>query len=228
MFSTLEAPAAYGTLVYALATLIWKGSGLDWVPYLGAAWARIFLPGNEENDLAQYPRRPDDEDFWHLVYLLMYGVFGTTAQFCGLLITRRDLRNRESLVLYSRIYGSFHIIIGLHHFIWSLKKAYGKLELWRFHLPGVYVGTTLSALILIYHAYMIVKVNARTANMQDICYRKAVMDTSTCCTFISFMIFLISNLVGLETSYEMNRFLWAITMYLVPVVLLLGFVFRPK
>lgn len=94
----------------------------------------------------------------------MYGVLGSTAQFCGLWITRRRLRNRESFVLYARIYAVFHIIIGIHHLIWSWKKAYGKLELWRFQLPGTYAGTTLSVLILLYHAYNIVKVNTRTAN----------------------------------------------------------------
>ena len=229
MFAALETPAAYGTLGFASVTLIWKLNGLDWLPILGAAFTRIFLPndGGEDDGIAQYPRRPDDESFWHWVYLLMYGVFGTMAQFCGLLITRRKMRNRESLVLYARIYGAFHIMIGMHHLIWSLKKAYGKLELWRFHLPGVYAGTTLSALILIYHAYNIVKVNARTANLQDICFRKAVMDTSTCCTFISFVVFLVANILGVETSYETNQKLWALTMYLVPVILLLGFVMRP-
>ena len=249
LFSTLEVPTAHGAFGYALASLVWKGIGVDWIPVLGSAWEQIFLGsaagGNDATTTsstgvpatatatAQYPRRhggDDDEAFWHWVYLLMYGVLGTTAQFCGLLITRRRLRNRESLVLYTRIYGVFHIIIGLHHFIWSLNKApsslsYGKLELWRFHLPGVYVGTTLSAMILMYHAsHLVFRTNIRTAHLPDICYRKSIMDTATCVTFISFVIFLMANTIGWKTSFQTNQFLWAITMYMVPVVLVLGFV----
>ena len=50
------------------------------------------------------------------------------------------------------------------------------------------------------------------------------MDTATCVTFISFVIFLMANTIGWKTSFQTNQFLWAITMYMVPVVLVLGFV----
>ena len=178
-----------------------------------------------EDKLPQYPRRPEDEDFWRLVYFAMYGLFATQAQYGGLMISKRTI-TREALVLYSRIYGAFHLVIGVHHLMWSLKRDHGKLEIWRYHLPGVYAGTTLSALIMMYHAFCIVRVNGRTANLTDICYRKAVLDTASFATLISSAGFLVCNIAGIETSFETERMLWAITMYSIPTILVLSFVLQ--
>lgn len=225
LFAKLEKPVAYATFAFAFATLIWKSPiGVDWIPIVGPAWNEIFSTGsNGSRPIAQYPRRSQDESFWHWVYFFMYGVLGSVAQYGGIQISKRSI-TRESLILYARIYGFFHILIGTHHLVWSVKRAHGKLELWRFSLPGVYLGTTVAALILLYHAVHIVRVTVRTADIKDICYRKSVMDTATCSTFVSFIAFLIANAAGIQTSYQTDRLLWALTMYLVPVVLVLGFV----
>jgi hypothetical protein len=185
----------------------------------------MFRADSEQIDkIPQYPRRQaEDEDSWHAVYFLMYGCLGTLAQYGGIMISKRTI-TREMLVLYARIYGIFHMIIGIHHLIWSWNLSqYGKLELWRFDLPGVYFGTGASALILIDHAFCVAQVTVRSADLKDICHRKSVMDTATCATFISVVAFLIVNMAGIETSFQTERLLWAVTMYLVPVVLVLGF-----
>jgi DMSO/TMAO reductase YedYZ heme-binding membrane subunit len=93
---------------------------------IGPAWQGIFRADGDK--IAQYPRRdaPEDENFWHIVYFIMYGCLGTLAQDGGIMITKRSI-TREALVLYARIYGTFHIIIGIHHLIWSWNLSHGKL-----------------------------------------------------------------------------------------------------
>ena len=192
----------------------------------GSAWRNIFQihyanrSGNAKA-FPQYPRRTEDEEFWENVYFLMYGAFGTLAQFCGILISKRAI-SRVALVLYSRIYALFHAVIGIHHLLWSFSHSHGKLQLWRFQLPGVYATTGFSAIILIYHALYMARGTVRTANLKEVCWRKNVMDTATCTTFLSVIIFLLANMTETETSVRTDRIWWGITMYSVPVVLLLG------
>ncbi|CAB9509735.1 expressed unknown protein [Seminavis robusta] len=227
MFAALEKPVAYGAFLYASTTLMWKAVGVDWIPVLGASMKAIFTSPDNEEQLPQYPRRndKDDESLWHVIYLLMYGVLGTLAQYGGLKISSRKIASRQTLVFWCRVYALFHIVIGTHHLLWSLKlQRYGKLELWRYQLPAVYELTGVAALGLIYQAVAIGRVTSRNADIKDICHRKAVMDTVTCCTFLSFVAFLIANMAGIQTSFETERIWWALTMYPVPVVLLLGFV----
>ena len=143
---------------------------------------------------------------------------------------------------YIRIYCSFHFIIGIHHLLWSIFVGnYGKLELWRFRLPGVYVGTMFAAILLLYMSISLLfmsfsssspsTVSTTTATnsiLQRVCYRKSIIDTSTCATFISFVVFLTANAFGIDLSYETERIWWGITMYLVPVILVVGIINEPS
>lgn len=88
----------------------------------------IFRPVVEGSKLPQYtyPRRPDDEELWNLVYLFMYGILGIAAQWGGLQISSRKI-SKDRVVWYARLYGSFHLVLAMHHLIWSQKRNYGKL-----------------------------------------------------------------------------------------------------
>lgn len=226
MFAKIEVGVAHAAFAAALASLLWESPvGVDWIPVLGPAMNAIFHVEGSSKEFPQYPRRSEDEGFWRGVFLVMYGALGSLAQFGGLRISKRTI-TRESLIFYSTLYGFFHMVIAVHHLAWSCNRSHGKLEIWRFDLPGIYLGTVLSALTLMYHAYKIGHVNIRTADIKDICYRKSVMDTATCSTFISFIAFLIANLAGIETSPQADRIWWGVTMYLVPVILVLGYVMK--
>ena len=231
MFADLEIPMAYSALGFASMSLLWKSPfGIDWIPLVGPAWEQIFTAHSAADNTAripQYPRRAEGDDFWHIVYLMMYGVLGTTAQYCGIMISRRSI-SRTTLVLYSRIYACFHVVIGIHHLIWSQNMAHGKLQLWQFNLPGTYLGTSLTAVGMIYQAYKIGRGDIQSADVKDICYRKSVLDTATITTFISFVAFLVCNMLGIETSFNVDRLLWGMTMYTVPLVVLAGFLLQPK
>lgn len=248
MFAALEKPVAYAAFFFASASLLWKAVGVNWVPVLGDAWDTVFeSPQGDDKVLPQYPRRRGgDEELWHVIYLTMYGVLGTAAQYGGLLISASSTpslrKYRLSVVFWCRLYAFFHFTIGCHHILWSLRlRDYGKLELWRYKLPLIYELTGLTALGLLYHASCItistlkmstdtttVKENVSSGinvgDIREVRHRKAVMDTCTCTTFISFIVFLVTNMLGFKTSFETERILWAVTMYPVPLVLLLGFV----
>ena len=219
-FSAIEPFMAYVAFMCAVLTLVWKTAGtLAWVPWLGPAFEQIF-------DL-QYPRRPgDDESLWRVVYLCMYGVWGVASQYCGLVMSRNKSKHQQkstSLVMQGRIFASFHAVIAVHHLGWacySQNHPYGKLQLQRFNLPGVYVCTAVAALALAYHACQLLF--SVDSDVRLIYHRKAVMDTATACTLQSFVVFWVSNLLGVETSSAMQRFWWGVTMYSVPVVVLVG------
>lgn len=232
MFAALEKPMAYCAFSFAFVTLVWKSPlGIGWVPVVGPAILKIFTPGDnnydqkdDEDKLAQYPRRTEDEALWHLIHLCIYGILGTAVQYGGILISKRTI-TRQSLIFYARLYGGFHLIIGMHYLIWSQKRNHSKLELWSYGLPEVYLGTALATLGLVYHAFCIASVNIRSADVKDICYRKAVLDTATVTTFMSFAV---CSMAGIETSFQTERLLWAATTYSVPVVVALSLVLRPK
>ena len=91
----LEKPFAYLAFSFALGTLIWKAFGVDWIPIMGDAWNGIFQNvSQDEESIAQYPRRSEAEDFWNITYLFMYGILGTLAQYGGILISTRNLPSR--------------------------------------------------------------------------------------------------------------------------------------
>ena len=268
---------AYSAFIYAFVTLLWKSPfiGINWIPYIGTAWNEIFMTPtattttsiNDDDvdeyapsptttsSIPQYPRRVEDELFWNIVYLFMYGLFGTIAQYCSIMISRARSNSRNNfksssgsdnrvdriaLMIYARIYSSYHMVIGIHHFVWCVRwilnfPNYGKLQLYKFNLPGIYVMTSITAIAMIYQAYIIFTkcstvyaVKLSTTIQEEICYRKSILDTATITTFISFIIFLLCNLGGIVTSYDMNRLLWGLTMYNVPIIVFLGYILQPK
>lgn len=233
VFRYLEKPFACITLSLAAVTLIWKAFGLHWLPTLGAATHAIFEV-KQNGDLAQYPRRPEDEAFWNIVYLLMYGLLGTTAQYGGLIISsRHDVVRKNSgtqttdaskkLARWAQLYAIFHTIIGYHHICWALNyRRYGKLEMWRYDFPFIHALTALTAFGLICHALQILRgvTGKSKIHWNDIGSRKTIMDACTITTFTSFFVFLLYNAANIQTTFEMERFWWAITMY--PVVAVLG------
>lgn len=223
MFASLEKPMANVVFACSVFALLWKSPlGIAWIPGVGAGWLGMFAPGGEDGaKLAQLPRRSEDETFWGIVYFLMYGVLATAAQYGGLQLSKRSVA-RSRLELYAKLYGIFHVVIGVHHLLWSLATpagSYGKFELWRYNLPGSYEGTALAALLMIYNAVMILTVRG---SIREICLRKAVLDTASLCTFIAAAFFCVCNLAGIETTFETERIVWAITMYSLPVVMILG------
>ena len=255
----LEQPMAYMAFTCALVTLVLKCpivGIIESIPIVGKSMTDIFNkvhvpnPSNDDDDdasddessllLPQYPRRLDDENFWNTMYFVMYGLFGTIAQYSSLQITlmknkkkttKKTTLSQKSLVLYSRWYGMFHITIAIHHLMWSCNVEYGKLQLYKFHLPGTYVGPFLASFVLLYLGYQIgfgTNMNTSSSSFNQIRYYKSIMDTTTCTTFISFIIFFICNVLGIETNYNIDRILWGITMYLAPMVVIFGHIFQPK
>jgi len=169
----------------------------------------------------QYPRRSEYEELWNTVYLLMYGVLGTCAQYGGIVVSttserKNPYKEANSWKMWARLYASLHFVIGVHHLLWSLhpNHAYRKLELWRYELPFIYELTALTALGYIYHAYRIFI----ATDLSIACSHKTVLDCCTCATFVSFVYFWGTNVVRIETSFETERLWWALTMYLAPVV----------
>jgi hypothetical protein len=114
------------------------------------------------------------------------------------------------------------LVLGLHHLMWSLNRDYGKLELWRYNLPGIYIWTLITSVGSIYNA--IHWPNSNWKSVQDLYHRRAVMDTLTVTTLISFLIFTVYNKLGITTSFEFEEKAWAAAMFGLPIVLVLGVV----
>lgn len=222
MFKSLEKSSAYIAFSLAVFTVLTK------IPSLtrsSLSQNKLFITVDADYVIdyeigPQYPRREPDEYFWNMFYFLIYGCLGSVAQYGSIKISSGNVSSRDNLMAWSSLYACFHLIIGIHHFIWSVKSDYGKLQLWIFNLPLAYELSALSALACIYHAYRI-----RTCNgdLKDICHRKAVLDTVVVCTFISVFGFVFANAVGMQVSYQMSRFLWAITFYSMVAVITYGF-----
>lgn len=239
--SSLELPAAYFTFAVSVTAFIWKTVGVAWIPMVGPAFMTIF---SDDETRPQYPRRAEDEDFWNVVYLCMYGVLGSLAQWGGIALSKAkhqssQIENRYqepasmplSLRFWAGLYSIFHLIIGCHHLLWSLNKNHGKLELWRYNLPFVYELTGLSALGLCFHAHCILREALfcganNSMNLQDVRSRKTVMDCCSILTLVSLLVFLVANMMGIETTYESERVWWSLTMYPIPVALLVGTIYR--
>ena len=90
---TFDLTVAYLTFFFAAVTLLWKSPiGIDWIPIVGTAFNKIFRDpsrlgtdtgdGDDEQQQQpqQYPRRKEDEEFWHIIYLWMYGYFKSRKQ----------------------------------------------------------------------------------------------------------------------------------------------------
>lgn len=99
--------------------------------------------------------------------------------------------------------------------------------MWRFNLPGVYIGTAFVSLGMLHLSMQLLCTTEKTP-LVEICHRKAVMDSVTVGTLISCLAFVTFNMAGMLTSFETERVLWAATFYNLPVVRLLGAVTQPK
>ena len=147
----VEIPFANFTIFMAVLSLVWKSSaGLAWLPLgLGEAFQSMFDPRENPDRPTQYPRQPNDEEIWGWIYFCMYGLVGVVGQYNGRLMSLTSNRNLNSqnfgsgFFRQTMLYGMFHIIIGLHHLMWSIsglmnsdspKTTYGKLEMWKLQL----------------------------------------------------------------------------------------------
>ena len=195
----------------------------------------MFLSG-DDGSVAQYPRRNNSEDDgWNTVYFWMYGLLGVVGQWSGWQLSKiqstvpsniykSHSKQQSTINFYCYAYGLFHLVIGLHHLRWSFDKSYGKLELWRYDLPGIYEWTLLTAVGCIYEAMMILAWpnNKQQSSIATVRKRKAVLDTVSVTTLFSFVVFVVCNAVGVPTSFAVETKLWAVTMYGLPIVLALG------
>mmetsp|Transcript_10271 Transcript_10271/g.24662 ORF Transcript_10271/g.24662 Transcript_10271/m.24662 type:complete len:318 (+) Transcript_10271:118-1071(+) len=263
----IEMPMADLTLVMTIISLIWKSRiGLGWLPFgIGTAFDRImagpreggssgsssiggdFDGGFDNNRPAQYPRRVggnnnNDEQFWVWVYFCMYGILGFFAQYGG-----RKLSQDQPLVRWSLLYGTFHIVLAGHHLMWSLsgwwyggqQSTYGKLELWRYDLPGLYPVTALASFIMMLQAGRIISMalvsssssRGRRGSKGRLAYMhltkirqiKTVLDLCSVWTLFSFIFFWIFNIIGFDPPMIVDRVLWALTMYPLPFIASTGF-----
>jgi hypothetical protein len=261
-FASLEIPMANLTLAMTIISLIWKSPiGLGWLPFgLGPAFLQITetrgpssLFSSSGGDIVdyhtrppQYPRRVSDgvggdDNFWNLVYFCMYGLLGFWAQYGG-----RKLSQGQPLVRWSLLYGTFHMILAGHHIMWAVTRMmmdsdtttggshsnYGKLELWRYNLPGLYVVTASTSLIMLYQSGRIISMvlvssgssrgrrgtKGRLSYMHLIKIRriKTIFDTCSVWTLFAFLFFWVFNLVDYDAPMIVDRILWAATMYPLP------------
>ena len=269
LMTKMEMPMADVTLAMTIISLVWKSRiGLGWIPFgIGSAFDRIFAVPREgdssgssvggdgdfgKNRPAQYPRRvggnndgdddDDDEQFWVWIYFCMYGILGFFAQYGG-----RKLSQDQPLVRWSLLYGTFHIVLAGHHLMWSLsgwwnggpQSTYGKLELWRYELPGLYPVTALASLIMMIQAGRIISMalvsssssRGRRGSKGRLAYMhltkirqiKTILDFGSIWTLFSFIFFWIFNVVGFDPPMIVDRVLWALTMYPLPFIASMGF-----
>lgn len=144
-FAAVELPLAWFNFVMAVTVVVWKlAGGMAWfTPFgLGAAFDRVFTDG-------YYPRKPRQELEYNFLFLLLYGVVGTMAQWSGLQLARRRDRvgaappaRGESLLVSTAnadkwrannahfLFGCFHVLMGCYHsaVVWS-HGAIGKTAL---------------------------------------------------------------------------------------------------
>lgn len=238
------------TLFMTVLSVLWKSPiGVKWIPFLGPAMMQIMetrMEGQGDGDAvyqrpAQYPRRQGDDDDdakWEFIYLCMYGIFGVLAQYGG-----RKLSQGQPLVRWALLYGIFHLTLGVHHLMWAvpgvLGNQYGKLELWRYELPGAYATTAFAALIMMAQAGRIlcmvmvaggssrgrkgVQGRLSTMHLHKIRHIKSVLDTCSVWTLFGFLFFWIFNLLGIHESMDVDRVLWALTMFPVPLIAIQAF-----
>lgn len=252
-----------------IALLWKSSIGLKWLPFgLGPAFDQItsqtprpYTYSSPVEELissrpAQYPRRGSsltgvdgdvdvdgDERFWTMVYFCMYGLMGFFAQYGG-----RKLSQDQPLVRWSLLYGTFHLAMAGHHLCWAISgmwndggrtSTYGKLELWKFNLPGCYAVTAVTSMIMMAQAGRIILMalvsssssrgrrasKGRLAQMHLTKIRqiKTVLDFCSVWTLLAFVVFWMFNLIGFDAPMIVDRILWAVTFYPMPWLAAVGF-----
>lgn len=211
---SLETPLAFAPLGGALLTVVWKTCGLHFLP----GYEEIFAEGD-----AQYPVRKINLAVWNWIYLAMYGILGTVAQYNGLRISL-DKPNRKPQVnpitrRRAQILGLFHCVIGLHHTLWAVADS-GRLELERFDMPGgrTLIGGIVGAWTAL-HGFRLLTIKTGDS-LDKVIRHKVVVDAVSQATYIGLFVFLPANWVGYR-DYTFERNTWIVTFF-TPLAILVG------
>ncbi|MCH9681680.1 MAG: hypothetical protein K0V04_09625 [Deltaproteobacteria bacterium] len=201
-----EAPLAYICVSLAVATLVWKTVGLDFIP----GWEDMFGGVG-----AQYPRRVVPMSrAWGLAYLLVYGCLGTAATVAGVLVTRyrTDLHSPAGPLVSrcAKIHGLFHVVLGCHHTLWAATGgAWGHLTLEQFDLPGFYIVGGIGGLGAGLHGLRLLLSSSADPTLR-IVRSKIAVDGVSFLTFISVVVLFPMNALGMQRVPELERISWAL------------------
>lgn len=201
-----EVPLALTCLGLALITLIWKTVGLEFVP----GWEEMFGGVG-----SQYPRRDESlAPAWKISYLMMYGVLGTAATTAGLIVScRRGALTAPAGAAVStlaRILGAFHVLIGIHHTLWAVSSgAWGNLTLEQFDLPGLYVVAAVVGCATGLHGLRLLLSRSDEPTYR-IVRSKIAVDGASLLTFVSVLIFLPMNALGMTRIADLEQAAWAL------------------
>lgn len=210
--ASAHTPLAVAAIVLAVTTVLWKTIGLSFVPGWDAVWGHA--------PEAQYSRRPSDNDSaWQLFYLVMYGIFGSVAQFAGLSLSlaapKPGTQGSKGIInstnrYKARLLGLFHVVIGVHHGAWALTRKWGRLELSYLGLPlGGYMLAGIVAMLAAWKGAQMLFTGS-DSTWSVVLRQKALADAVSLMTIIPLVGFLVCNWIGYRDAV-VERGLWLVT-----------------
>ena len=189
-------------------TMVWKSVGLTWIPFgIGKAWDSIYVP-QPGYEVAQYPRRTENEHFWNTYYFVMYGVWGTYAQYSSYRIAAKtaapltkDAVAPGWMITAGRHLGAFHAYMFLHHGLWAaLSPNFGKFLVSKWKIPCPMAQTAALCVWIGFHGAKLVATSKGKTTAAEIRRRTTMINTTTIIVGSVAAGFLIENLLGVRSA----------------------------
>lgn len=229
---------AAGALCVALFSLVHTSVGCGAIPVVGPAIKEMFK-GTPDS---YYPRRgtgadgspASDESTYRLLYLCMYGIFGTIAQLAGWFLSASFVSQKKQKqksdaptvvmgkrgALMANVYGSFHFMIGLHHMLYSFYGSrYGKLQL---HLVGLgnlfgYLAVAFAAMQCMYLGHLLYSATPKT-RASRVLRRKTVLDTVSVASAAQMFVFIPAIIKGTALPPHVKQYTWIASIFVLPCI----------
>jgi hypothetical protein len=228
-----ETALSYAGLLLTGITLVWKTVGLSVIPGFDAIWGSSQYPQRGD----RFPSSSATLSFsWDAYYLLLYGIIGCYAQWNALQLTTSQTtwkstetgtpitgrKQTTATARQARKYGIFHVIMGVHHTVWSCTRSWGRLGLERFQLPlnYGYLPFTAGSLCCTYHGWKLTQTKAGTGNedqttpLDETIRHKTLLDTASILSCIPLFCFLPLNwFPNMERNRTFERNVWMATVW---------------
>ena len=211
VLSKAELPLAVVDLTGTLLVCVWKTLGLAFLP----GWNDMFGRVGEGK---QYPvRNHGSWPVWvELMYLSLYGVLGSYAQFGSLQMAKEEEESSivtDATIRRSKVLGLFHTILAGHHLAWAVSGTWGRLDLSEYaaNLPLAKVAIGVSSAWMGCLGVKLLKTD-KGSSYAMVRRQKRVLDAASFVSMIPTFLFLPANWVGYRNK-TFETAAWATVPY---------------